>query len=350
MSHTVACACGKTIRVKDDYAGKRIRCPGCGAPLVVPDGGPPRGEEDEPGSDRPVRKRRAGKGPNRAPASNRTLFLLVGLGCGLLLAVFIGLILFRPRPQPGSPGAADGSLSAVLPAFAAQDAATLLDLMPTLEPEHLFTRPERTQLDTARESIREENKVRKVEHFQKDGKPYKTAIIYRVPGGSAASPRYVIQSVVFRDLPAGDHTLETFVTFQYDDAANGRCQRIEVRLPTRKAVSETDLRAYNTQLSQERQARDPRIGSGIPIRRNRSDLNPHSITRQQIPWLGGEFRDARFWERWVQGELLLDVTLGDGGKPRVATHVTGADKQALLEKRRLADSLAEQTSKVMMKD
>lgn len=31
-----SCACGKTLRVKDEFAGKRVRCPGCGEPLRIP--------------------------------------------------------------------------------------------------------------------------------------------------------------------------------------------------------------------------------------------------------------------------------------------------------------------------
>jgi hypothetical protein len=32
----VACGCGKKLKVKDEYAGKRIRCPECSEPVKVP--------------------------------------------------------------------------------------------------------------------------------------------------------------------------------------------------------------------------------------------------------------------------------------------------------------------------
>jgi RsiW-degrading membrane proteinase PrsW (M82 family) len=36
MPIPIACSCGKSLKVKDEYAGKRVKCPGCGQPLSVP--------------------------------------------------------------------------------------------------------------------------------------------------------------------------------------------------------------------------------------------------------------------------------------------------------------------------
>ena len=36
MAISITCACGKTLRVKDELAGKRVRCPGCGQVSVLP--------------------------------------------------------------------------------------------------------------------------------------------------------------------------------------------------------------------------------------------------------------------------------------------------------------------------
>ena len=43
MSITFACDCGKQLKVGDEYAGKRAKCPACGSVLAVPagDGFPP---------------------------------------------------------------------------------------------------------------------------------------------------------------------------------------------------------------------------------------------------------------------------------------------------------------------
>lgn len=39
MTIDATCSCGKTLRVPDQYAGKRVKCPGCGQALAVPAGG-----------------------------------------------------------------------------------------------------------------------------------------------------------------------------------------------------------------------------------------------------------------------------------------------------------------------
>jgi len=36
MAIKVTCECGKQLTVKDQFAGKRVKCPGCGGPLVIP--------------------------------------------------------------------------------------------------------------------------------------------------------------------------------------------------------------------------------------------------------------------------------------------------------------------------
>lgn len=37
MSQPLVCRCGRSFRVRDELAGKRVRCPGCGVVLRVPD-------------------------------------------------------------------------------------------------------------------------------------------------------------------------------------------------------------------------------------------------------------------------------------------------------------------------
>jgi hypothetical protein len=36
MSIQLTCACGKSLKAKDELAGKRVKCPGCGAAFPVP--------------------------------------------------------------------------------------------------------------------------------------------------------------------------------------------------------------------------------------------------------------------------------------------------------------------------
>ena len=39
MAIEIVCACGKTYRVKDEYAGKTLKCPACHAQISVPETG-----------------------------------------------------------------------------------------------------------------------------------------------------------------------------------------------------------------------------------------------------------------------------------------------------------------------
>ena len=36
MPITLNCACGKQYPVKDEFAGQRVKCPGCGQVLTIP--------------------------------------------------------------------------------------------------------------------------------------------------------------------------------------------------------------------------------------------------------------------------------------------------------------------------
>jgi hypothetical protein len=48
MPITLNCACGKTLRVPDTSAGKRAKCPACGALVAIPVPAPPPEPEPEP--------------------------------------------------------------------------------------------------------------------------------------------------------------------------------------------------------------------------------------------------------------------------------------------------------------
>jgi hypothetical protein len=106
MTIALSCpACDKALKVKDELAGKKIKCPGCGEPILVePDEVPeaaeeeaprrkPRAEEEE---DRPRKKKKKKK------KSNATLWLVLAGGVALLLlllAVGGGLLYFLNQPS-----------------------------------------------------------------------------------------------------------------------------------------------------------------------------------------------------------------------------------------------------------
>ncbi len=89
MAITVTCQCGKKLGVKDDMAGKKVKCPACQSVLTVPmDGGPGGGgapsaaAADEPAARSSAPK--AGSGGGTGGGSNKKM-LLIGGGVGLLL-------------------------------------------------------------------------------------------------------------------------------------------------------------------------------------------------------------------------------------------------------------------------
>src|SRR5262245_51345335 len=115
MPILVSCDCGEEMRVGDDVAGKRIRCPSCNSMLTVPDVSPskdaPRQEAEdaiaETRSRRPHwhsgrrspskdKEDEAGFPASRAKATRSfTLPLIVGLvGGALVLLVVVLVIVF----------------------------------------------------------------------------------------------------------------------------------------------------------------------------------------------------------------------------------------------------------------
>lgn len=46
MSFVVNCRCGKQFKVRDEQAGKKAKCPGCGTPLLLQPSPPPRAQEE----------------------------------------------------------------------------------------------------------------------------------------------------------------------------------------------------------------------------------------------------------------------------------------------------------------
>ena len=81
MSITATCACGKVLKVGDQYAGKRVRCPACGQTVLIPD---PAAEEvlEEAGYETPPQGQRAAS-INFAKAMQQ-----LGIGGMISLAVF----------------------------------------------------------------------------------------------------------------------------------------------------------------------------------------------------------------------------------------------------------------------
>ena len=79
MPIPVTCECGKLYKLKDEFAGKVLNCPQCGAPIQV---GQPQGNRSEDNMSDPalggnlVGKRQSLRSPSLHPVFNREKFLL----------------------------------------------------------------------------------------------------------------------------------------------------------------------------------------------------------------------------------------------------------------------------------
>jgi len=128
MAIRFSCACGKEMQAQDEHAGRKTRCPGCGAALKIPGRStqvrPPQGpkasrssdrrvdyEDDDKIAERPARKAgrmeedaeedREGERPTAKTSGKAIFCLILGLmsfGCNLLTAVpavILGLLSLR---------------------------------------------------------------------------------------------------------------------------------------------------------------------------------------------------------------------------------------------------------------
>jgi hypothetical protein len=93
MAISLTCECGKRLTVKDELAGKRVKCPGCATILTVPSfeeeapvrrrsPTPSRYEEDDEETGPLSRKKKS----RRADESNKLLW--IGAGAGVLVLGF----------------------------------------------------------------------------------------------------------------------------------------------------------------------------------------------------------------------------------------------------------------------
>jgi hypothetical protein len=104
MTIALSCpSCDKALKVKDELAGKKVKCPGCGEPILVAAEEPaveaavqepPRrkarvADDEDGGEDRPRKKKKKKK------KSNTLLWIALGGGAAfLLLLIVVGAVLF----------------------------------------------------------------------------------------------------------------------------------------------------------------------------------------------------------------------------------------------------------------
>jgi WD40 repeat protein len=109
----ITCTCGKRLRIEDDQAGKRVKCPACGEFLQLlqvveklPPARPKKRFEDDAVDDEPRPRRKRTKGPGISPV----VWLALG-GGGVLIVVLIAVlvvVLTHDRPAAVAGGSAGG--------------------------------------------------------------------------------------------------------------------------------------------------------------------------------------------------------------------------------------------------
>src|SRR3989337_345747 len=99
----ITCFCGKTLKVKDELAGKRGKCPSCGEAIVVPS--PRRARTDgtgkSPPAETPERAHPPSGRPTVASRPRRDWLLIV-----YAIPFFLAAALFVAAAVEGSKGSA----------------------------------------------------------------------------------------------------------------------------------------------------------------------------------------------------------------------------------------------------
>ncbi|MGB2796583.1 MAG: hypothetical protein WBD52_11805, partial [Phycisphaerae bacterium] len=86
MPIAVRCACGKEYKFKDQYAGRRAKCPACGQVVRIP-GARPAGR---PSSHSPLREYRRSRTRELALLGSAGFVVLVGIGLVVYFLCFSG--------------------------------------------------------------------------------------------------------------------------------------------------------------------------------------------------------------------------------------------------------------------
>jgi len=109
MAIKLQCSCGKALSIKDEFAGRKVKCPACQKPLNIPASnefteGEFADEPDEfPRKSRLREKSRARgkamKKGKKSSSSNRGLLIGLGTGGGVLVVVILAWMLWPSKPD-----------------------------------------------------------------------------------------------------------------------------------------------------------------------------------------------------------------------------------------------------------
>lgn len=124
MPIAVVCRdCDRSVKVKDDLAGRKIKCPDCGKLLTVPGGEEDRPrrrrrDEDDDDYDQPRRKKEKKR-------SKKGLIIGLSVGGGVL-AVGVGVLLFFLLVSRDNPNATEENFDKIKPGMSQEEVEKIL--------------------------------------------------------------------------------------------------------------------------------------------------------------------------------------------------------------------------------
>lgn len=108
MSITVACReCDHAWKVKEELAGRKVKCPECGESVTVPEGDDPPRKRKERQDDEPRRKKKKSKKAKGGLPMGLVLGL-VGGGAVLLIGIVVVLVVASNGGNTDQPGLSGG--------------------------------------------------------------------------------------------------------------------------------------------------------------------------------------------------------------------------------------------------
>jgi hypothetical protein len=105
MPIKVSCVdCGETFSVKDELAGKRVKCRVCGVPVRVPDEASADADDDELPVSRKVAKSKSSAGKKKGKKSaqgglNATLMIRIGIGVAAALVIGLAALAINGKME-----------------------------------------------------------------------------------------------------------------------------------------------------------------------------------------------------------------------------------------------------------
>jgi uncharacterized protein (TIGR03067 family) len=134
MAIKLTCGCGKSLSVKDEYAGRKVNCPACKMPLKVPAADEFANEEfaDEPAETHRKSRTKGAKKGKKSAGSNRGLIMGATGAAGLLVTLLL-VWMFGPAKPDNEANAPETGATATVEPSAVNETNTMAKVAPRPE-------------------------------------------------------------------------------------------------------------------------------------------------------------------------------------------------------------------------